>query len=285
MTWPLETVVCGVEDSAESRAAACAARGLAGAMGARLVLAHIAPRAQDAASGHVLLDELADGARGVEVERLVIPIGEPARRLSLEAERMGAGLLVVGRRAGGADRDALLGSVSGRLAADSPCPVVIVPPGGAGLAPTVAWEHGPVVCGFDGSDNAGRAAAVAAVLAARLSGALRLVQVVDSVVEAPAGAMPTDDVLEDTASRALWRDGHRAVARSVDVTRTVRHGDVAAQLERVASAATAPLIVIGSRGREPWRASMLGSVARQVLERARRAVVVVPPATSPVRAP
>ena len=283
MTWPLETIVCGVDDSAASRAAACAAIGLAGAIGARLVVAHVAPIADAAARGDALLDELLRDAGGVEAEGLPIAVGEPARRLAMEAERIGGGLIVVGRQGPGEARDGILGSVAGRLAADAPCPVVVTPPGGVPLAQMVQWRHGPVVCGFDGSDTADRGAAVAAVLAARLGVALSLVQVVDSLVEDPPAAMPTDDELSATAHRAWHRDGLDGTGGDLRIARALRHGDICEQLERVAAVATAPAIVIGARGREPWRAAMLGSVARQMTERARRAVVVVPPGMVPVR--
>jgi hypothetical protein len=46
----------------------------------------------------------------------------------------GALFLVVGSRGQGHVRQALLGSVSGALGRDAPCPVVIVPPGAAELS-------------------------------------------------------------------------------------------------------------------------------------------------------
>jgi nucleotide-binding universal stress UspA family protein len=56
----------------------------------------------------------------------------------------------------------------------------------------------------------------------------------------------------------------------------LRSGDPAWELDRVASAATAPLICIGSRGLGPRTDPLLGSVTRQLLRGARRSILVLP---------
>jgi nucleotide-binding universal stress UspA family protein len=56
----------------------------------------------------------------------------------------------------------LLGSVSGELAADAPCPVVVVPPDAA------LHEPGPVLVGDDGSEHGRRALGHAEALASRI---------------------------------------------------------------------------------------------------------------------
>lgn len=53
--------------------------------------------------------------------------GGPARRLLELAEERGVDLMIVGSRGRGAWMSAILGSVSGHLAAHARCPVVIVP--------------------------------------------------------------------------------------------------------------------------------------------------------------
>lgn len=270
-----DTVICGVDGSVEARAAAQVSEGLARVLGSRLVLASIAPSAQ--AASHP--GDAASGGRDitdVSVERLRIDGGDPARRLASEAEARGAGLLVVGRRGSEGVRDAVSGSVSTRLAADAPCPVVVVPPRLARHMTSALWDHRCIVAGFDGSENAVRAAQIAAALAARTRSSLLMVQVVDSLVEDPPIPPPTVRALHHAAMSALaGRDAGPALP--LRVSHLVRHGDVPDQLERVATAATASMIVVGSRGRPPWRAALLGSVSRELIERARRPVVVVPP--------
>ena len=61
--------------------------------------------------------------------RLRIEHGDPAVRLRAVAAECASAILVVGSRGHGALRSALLGSVSSRLAAHAPAPVMVVPPG------------------------------------------------------------------------------------------------------------------------------------------------------------
>ena len=74
----------------------------------------------------------------------------------------GAALLVTGTAARRGLQHLLHGSVSGALAADAPCPVVVVPPDAA------LREPGPVLVGDDGSEHGRRAVRHAEALAARL---------------------------------------------------------------------------------------------------------------------
>ena len=88
--------------------------------------------------------------------------------LSAAADRR-AVLLLSGTAARAGLDHVLQGSVSGRLAAEAPCPVVTVPPAAA------IADVGPVVVGDDGSAHARRALLHATALAARLRrGLIRL---------------------------------------------------------------------------------------------------------------
>src|SRR5437660_688445 len=58
-----------------------------------------------------------------------------------------------------------------------------------------------------------------------------------------------------------------------------RAGDPSWELERVAAAITAPLIAVGSRGLGPWEDALLGTVARRLLQTARRPILVLPAAS------
>lgn len=87
------------------------------------------------------------------------------------------------------------------------------------------------------------------------------------------------DGSESAARGTLFAASSEGARRdhAITIEREQRRGDPADQLERVAVAATAPAIVMGTRGRAPWRAALLGSVSRRVLEHARRPVILVPP--------
>jgi nucleotide-binding universal stress UspA family protein len=99
--------------------------------------------------------------------------GSPPEVIRRRAAMSGAALLVSGTAARRGLDHLLHGSVSGALAAEAPCPVVVVPPDAA------LREPGPVVVGDDGSDHAQRAVRHAEALAARLDRDLVLLHVED----------------------------------------------------------------------------------------------------------
>jgi nucleotide-binding universal stress UspA family protein len=223
-----------------------------------------------------MLERVAEaiGERGAG--RHVVPFGEPGRRVAKLAEGWGSQIIVVGTRGNAPVTDAL-GRVSSRLAADAPCPVLVIP---RGLEPHIhplSWRGRTLVCGFDGSSSAWGAARRAADLAEQLAGSLRLVN-----TGAGVGADQVRDVLaqlgDATARQAIPR---QLPVAPVDVRFEQRSGDPAEELERVAATATAPLIAVGSRGLDPPRAPLLGAVSRRLLQHARRPIMVVPATLAP----
>ena len=66
---------------------------------------------------------------GIPRERVTgeVVLGDPGREIVAAAERLGAGLIVMGRRAAGNVRRAVLGSVVDAVLRHAPCPVVVVP--------------------------------------------------------------------------------------------------------------------------------------------------------------
>ncbi len=144
--YTLATIVCGLDDSDGARAALRLADMLATWLGARLLLAHVAPsphlpgtstvagareklRELELANGKELLGRLAAAENVPASVEQRVAFGTPGGTLADIAEEEGAGLLVVGSRGRGAVKSAVLGSVSTELIASSPCPVVVVPPG------------------------------------------------------------------------------------------------------------------------------------------------------------
>lgn len=146
------TIVCGVDGSAEARAALDVAARLASRLGLRLVLAHVAEFAHVPDAATAPLDGLVpraavaafDDAQEEAAERLLaqtaveagladaerrVAAGHPAERLAELADEEDAELIVVGSRGRGAFKAAFLGSVSSSLVGVARCPVLIVPPG------------------------------------------------------------------------------------------------------------------------------------------------------------
>jgi nucleotide-binding universal stress UspA family protein len=144
-------IVAGLDGSGESLRAVEAAAALARRLRGRITLVHVLEAAGDAGAdeedtvavaGDAALEgeerqamrlierasRTAHGTEGVEVEARV-GRGEPATVLAAEASREPADLVAVGSRGLGGLRSAVVGSVSGRLAAGAPVPVLVCPPG------------------------------------------------------------------------------------------------------------------------------------------------------------
>jgi nucleotide-binding universal stress UspA family protein len=136
-------VVCGLDGSDASRSAARVARLLSERLGLRVVLVSVAtPVAQPGVSAAPRGQErLADEERrdaerllrdvaaesGASDAELRVEFGSAAECLLRVAEEEGAAFVVLGSRGRGRVKAALLGSVSGDVAARASCPVVLVP--------------------------------------------------------------------------------------------------------------------------------------------------------------
>ena len=119
------TIVCGVDGSDGSLAAARHAGELAERLDARLVLATVIETLGDKPPD-ALVEDIRAGAPGVRIYFQTLS-GVAAGELLELARRREARLVVVGSRGRGAVRAALLGSVSGKLAQEADRPVMIGP--------------------------------------------------------------------------------------------------------------------------------------------------------------
>lgn len=145
-----KAIVCGVDGSAASEAALIVAARLADSVGARLVVTHVAeqvhtpytalgatgpaipaPPPADVVEARVragerLLEEMTERANIETAEKRVVS-GVPAQRLAEVADEEEAAFIVIGSRAEGAVKAAVLGSVSTNLINISRRPVLVVP--------------------------------------------------------------------------------------------------------------------------------------------------------------
>lgn len=186
-----------------------------------------------------------------------------------------AELLVVGHRGLGGFAGLLAGSVGMQAAGHAHCPVVVV-------RGTIAPAGAPIVLGIDGSPGA-MAAADAAFAQAQRRGTELLVMrhhpAHTGRAEAEAAATghhPGLSAVDDLAASM-----HGLAARYSDVKwRTEEvHGDSASTALMAAAGDTgAGLLVVGSRGIGGFRAMVMGSTSRTLIEHAPCPVMVAPSA-------
>lgn len=225
------------------------------------------------------------GLRAVAEVRIA---SAPWRGLCTAAEAHSASLVVCGSRGQGGFSRAVLGSTSSSLLHHAPLPVLVVPAGAEVL-------DGPVLIGYDGSEDARAAIAVTAgllparraivvhgwsssisrsfvgesLLAAPLAEVREITRDLDAVFAGDAG-----DVAE--AGALLARElGLEVRALAVEASPGAwRALSAAARSERAA------LVVTGCRGRGALASTLLGSVSAGLVHNAEGPVLVVRPPRS-----
>jgi nucleotide-binding universal stress UspA family protein len=145
-------VVCGVDGSPGAAAALAIAHELARRLGSELVAVHVEgaavpmtgssmtagawPTTAWEEARHAAREMVQRAIDQLDTELLVrmrFDIGDPAEQLSVAAAEQPSALLVVGSRGHSPLRSALCGSVSSRLCASAPVPVVVVPHASHGM--------------------------------------------------------------------------------------------------------------------------------------------------------
>lgn len=280
--------MCAIDDGEASRQAVRAAAWLAGALEARLVLAHAfdpmgipaLPRREMLARevtdddlvdagrhvAHLLLEETAGSVSGVDVVTELVEGPVVDELLRLAAERWALALVAGTAARGGLER-VLVGSVAGALATGSACPLVAVPRGAA------LDEPGPVVVGYDGSAHSLRAARHAAALAARLRRELVLLHVTTG-----EGVKADEELARDLYAAGVLGLGDEPGRPGLDlnVRLAVEDGDPVQVLAAVGREEAAALLVTGTRGRNALSSALLGSVSVGLVAAAGRPVALVP---------
>jgi nucleotide-binding universal stress UspA family protein len=217
---------------------------------------------------------LEDAAAAVRSSGLVLRTHTVEGRAANELVRFAAGAdqLVVGERGHSAVRRLLVGSISSAVVHHATVPTTVVRAG------SDAYTR-RVVAGVDGSDDAARALARAALEADTRHVPLHVVGAWQVLTPDLVGDLRTWHVppQEDLQAQAAARVRHvleRVLPGRTDVTVTVVHDEpVHALLE---ATRTDDLLVVGSRGLGVVERALLGSVASGVLHHASCPVQVVP---------
>ena len=287
MTEELRTIVVGTSLDEDSEAVARLGAEAARAAGARLHLVHaFAPLPVGggdwgaslemgeflAAEEDRLRAALAAQASRVGAAGHSLENGPPHRVLSDLAERLDAGLVVVGAATGGPIAR-VLGSTADRVVRKARRPVLVAR-GGLGLPP------GRVLAPVDLSPLSGEAFRRGLEMLRVLGGGEPFPSVealfVLSVVQRQTAPQFTPEQVDLMAAEELERFV-AAHAGSVEVRRRVRTGNVREEILAELAAAGADLIMIGTHGRGGFDRFVIGSVAADVVREAPCSVLVIPP--------
>ena len=222
-----------------------------------------------------------EGTRA-RLERLDVTVqstvlrGRPATAIVDRARDMRADLIVVGSRGHGTIESMLLGSVSAEVIDHAPAPVLV--------ARGSRIER--VALGWDGSSCASLAADLLRTWPIFADSSVRVVSVTDIEIpwwtglpapgspelmpiylDAVAASRKQHDQLAREMTAELQAAGLRAEADR-------REGDAATEILAAASGSNTDLIVMGTHGRSGLARIVLGSVARNVLQRATCSVLI-----------
>ena len=207
--------------------------------------------------------------------------GRPADEIAALAQKLEAGLVVVGSRGVGPVKRLVAGSVSEGVASLAPCPVLVVR-GGEG-----AWPPSTVVVGDDSSTEARRAGELAAAIG--------------RLFEAPAllvWAYPPAMVRVRRTSRVrrseepLRRGNEYLNERAAELEHVlgklpearVATADPAAAIQEAAEEqGEQTLVAVGRRGLDAVKRFALGSVSADVLRAVSGPVLIVPLSPKPPR--
>lgn len=285
MTW--KPIIVAVDDSPEAAAAAALGWRLAAAAGTTCHLVHVvhdpgtafASLAMKGRSGDLepallaLFGPWLRAALGRSVppealDRLAIRVGRTAIMLKIEAEKLGAGLVIVGGK-----HHAVLGRwLGGSTARDAvralPVPVLVT----AG-DPAVLRR---VLVAVDLSYAAKPTITQAERFAALAGGAVRAIHVIQPLPFVPeSGPFVEQQRFNDDSMAALEQEVWPLV-RFPGAERIVRSGDPALELAAEAAGWHADLLVVGSHGKGWVDRALLGTVTERLLNHLPVSLLVVP---------
>lgn len=221
------------------------------------------------------LEGTSEVLRGVHPDVEVISClqdGSAAEALIEESKH--AKLLVIGSRGTAGFADLVVGSTALRVVSHALCPVVVVP-----AAPVSASIRRGVVVGVDGSDHSEATIEFAFQMASETHQKLTALHVWHDPAPTGVGIMMPfvyDPALVGKAEKRVLAEsmaGWSEKYPDVQVEYQVLPGHPVHAL--VIGAATASLLVVGSRGRGSLRSLLLGSVSHGVLHHARGPVAIV----------
>jgi len=241
-------IVVATDGSASAETAEHVAASLASSVKARLTVAHAytnPARADEAVSRALRIAE----REGVRVETALSP-DEPAAAVIAAAGERDADLIVIGS-VGFSTSEQLFGSVSRKVVTHAPCDVLLTRARAEDERPHGNPPYRHLLIATDGSSTADRAARKGYALAKRLGASVTLLFV---------GHPKTGElVLQDTVATVGEGSG---VTSAIEI----RDGKPAEEIVDAAVSEGFDLVVIGNRGMAGAKATLLGSIPRDVAE-------------------
>lgn len=292
MSYSPKKILLATDGSQDAASATRAAIDLAATTGSELHVVHVWQAlppyphpsiavATDAAfyerEAQNLLFEQLDGLEGagVEVAGAHLERGRAAEKIADLAERLGVGLIVLGRRGLGTVKRLLLGSVSEGVVRLAPCPVLVMRGG------LEAWPPRSIVVGEDLSEEAKRAAGIAANIGSLYEVPVLLVLVYPMIPETIREQSISAWTVDDEELFRAWEHLQVLIGRLESEYGqrprvSAAKGDPPSVILAAADEGGAPsLIVMGSRGLGVVKRLVLGSVSAGVLGAARGPVLIV----------
>ncbi len=186
------------------------------------------------------------------------------------SEKLGVGLLVLGSRGRGAVRRILMGSHSEAIIHHAHVPVLVLRRAGD------AWPPSRVVIGDDFSEDAKKAAELAAGIAKLYEAETLLVHAYPGIVEESAGA-EADDAMRRAKEQLEERANYlRGILGYAPRTAMTPDSAAVALLEAAQEEDVPTLVAVGSRGQRAVTRVRLGSVSSKVVRAAPGAALVYP---------
>lgn len=214
-------------------------------------------------------------AESMKVQAFTLLSTAPYIGIAREAEKVGADLIIMGRRGKTGLKRLLMGSVTKRVIGHAPCSVLVVPR-------EARIECKKILCATDGSVYGNSAAAEAVMIAKRYVAELTFISVVHAESTSPLdivhSQMHRDLIAENelrAAETAIKLATEQADKENVKCDSMVLAGKSYEVIVGTASEKGSDLIVIGSHGRTGVDRLLMGSVAERVVGTSECAVLVV----------
>jgi nucleotide-binding universal stress UspA family protein len=282
----MQKIVIGFDGSDQARDGLALGGGLAGALGADLVVAAaFGPMLAGAGVDlHSIERDYFDSVfakaegelAGVAFERRELRDVSAPRGLDRLAETEHVDLIVVGPSHRSPAGRVMFGSTGERLLYGAPCPVGVAPRGYADEADRKLKRIGVA---YDGTEESKLALAEARELAAAVEGELHLITVIYEWLYVPetSSSHSLEEFMdrEREEHREIQRQAIEAVGDAVGVEAVLEEGHDPVPI-LLAAASNLDLLVIGSRGYGPVRRTLLGGVSAPVMRDAPCPVIVVP---------